>query len=450
MSYKPRRNRARTALVAPDRSPPFALRWMGVAVLAALVLLTTGCAVPSALTEFEFAVVNADQANQQAAESRRALAAIEGDVNRLLIVGTDGNIFTMSPTSGNRVELTSGASARLLFRQPTWNPVGDQIAWTQVRTADDGVENTLITSDIDGSNRIEVNVPFPPFYLSWSPNGERLAYLSNWMRGRTPSMALRLVDLAEETVRARTLAEGQPFYFWWAPDSENMITHIGNERLMLQTASGQQETLQSTSVGFPAPQWSMDGERLFFAFDDEQARRLVVADATGEVQDEITRFDGRVSFTLSPNDQQLAYIVTDESVSAAALGPLYVIDLATQRTIELSSEPVFAFFWSPDSTKLAYLSLEETNRGAALRWNVWDGESRRTLQRFSPSRTFLNEYLVFFDQYAQSMTIWSPDSTAFTYAGSDISGTFGVWVQPLELDEPVYITNGTLSSWSPR
>ena len=63
----------------------------------------------------------------------------------------------------------------------------------------------------------------------------------------------------------------------------------------------------------------------------------------------------------------------------------------------------------------------------------------------------LLEYLRFFDQYAQSMTLWAPDSSAFTYAGVSESGEDGIWVQSLaEGAAAVRVAPGVMATWSPR
>jgi len=68
-----------------------------------------------------------------------------------------------------------------------------------------------------------------------------------------------------------------------------------------------------------------------------------------------------------------------------------------------------------------------------------------------PSRTFLTNYISFFDQYAQSMTLWSPDSSAFTYPGINAKGQRGIWVQKLGEDEDAKLVHdGIYVAWSPR
>ncbi|MGL4651425.1 MAG: hypothetical protein ACRC1H_18615, partial [Caldilineaceae bacterium] len=70
--------------------------------------------------------------------------------------------------------------------------------------------------------------------------------------------------------------------------------------------------------------------------------------------------------------------------------------------------------------------------------------------RFLPTRTFLERYIVFSDQYAQSMRLWSPDSRAFVYPGTDETGRRGIWVQEVDAEAPRWVAGGVMASWSPR
>ncbi|NJN82393.1 MAG: hypothetical protein HC802_09055 [Caldilineaceae bacterium] len=162
----------------------------------------------------------------------------------------------MKPDGSNRLALTADASSTRQYLQPTWAPGADKIAWTAMDATSDGTRAALLTSTFDGAQRTEVTLPFAPFYISWSPGGEQLAYLSSWNSGNQPSMALRLVDLASGNETVRTLAEGQPFYFSWSPDGQQLLTHIGNERIELQLLDGTQTAVQGSTANFPAPQWA--------------------------------------------------------------------------------------------------------------------------------------------------------------------------------------------------
>jgi hypothetical protein len=48
------------------------------------------------------------------------------------------------------------------------------------------------------------------------------------------------------------------------------------------------------------------------------------------------------------------------------------------------------------------------------------------------------------------MTIWSPNSDAFTYAAVDPIMGNNIWVQRLDADEPQRVSRGVYATWSPR
>ncbi len=417
------------------------LRHLLTFLFASTVLLSAGCTTDALLTQLERSpLVQVDGGN-----------AISSS-NRLLVVGLDGNVTTMNPDGSDRFNLTADASPQKQYLQPTWSPDGQTVAWTEVSSNnDDETISRLVATSVNGARRASADVPFAPFYLFWSPDGGRLAYLSNWSRLNIPSMALRVAELEEGAgeMSVKTLAEGQPFYFSWGPDGRRMVTHIGNERLELQSVDGDQSSLASSSGDFPTPQWASNGEQLIYAVNDDGLQQLVLTELDGTILNEITDFQNRISFTLNSESDRLAYVVTDANVGLATIGPLYVMDMTTLATREISTEPVIAFFWSPDGDKLAYMTVDNSGATLRLHWYVWDGDTTRDFGRFFPSRTFLERYLVFFDQYAQSMSLWSPTSDAFVYPGVRM-GQSGIWVQKLDTEEPARVSRGLFAAWSPQ
>ncbi len=412
------------------------LRFFSLAWLITVMMLIAGCS-PARLAE---------QYRGLAIQPSSSAPADIG--NRLLVQAFDGNVFTITPDGTARFPITSDASRTRQYQQPTWSPDASQIALARTDAAGQQVASALITVRQDGSERRELSSPFPPFYIDWSPSGEQIAYLSNWIGMEGPSMVLRMVDVQEN--RADTVAEGSPYYFSWAPDGSQLLAHIGSNRLELQSITGERRTLQNTAAAFAAPQWASDGQRLIYALDEDGIQRLIIADTSGAQINEITDFDERVSFQLSTNGQELAYVLTPNDASVNTLGPLYVVDVETLRTREVNDGDVWGFFWSPDGQKLAYLATDMVNGRRWLRWYVWDGVRNTPYGLFVPTRTFLARYLTFSDQYAHNMRIWSPDSSAFVYTGATPTSDAGVWVQSLDDPEARRVATGVFAAWSPR
>jgi TolB protein len=356
------------------------------------------------------------------------------------------------PDGSERVALTNDATSLHQYLQPTWSPSGSKIAWAEIDNRTGDLKSALTVSQFDGLARQHFDTPFAPFYMHWSPDEARLAYLSNWLNlnQSTSTIALRLIDFAATEEQTRTLAEGQPLYLAWSPEGDRLLIHIDNDRLEFWDIAGEGTALTATFAAFPAPQWSSDGNQLLYAMGESGAQQLVMSDIEGNLTQEITDFDQNISFSLSPSNDRVAYAITPPGVGTAAFGPLYVVELESNRTRELTSNPVMAFFWSPDGTKLAYLVMDDSGEVLRLRWQVWDGTASKAYAAIVPSRTFLQGYIAFFDQYARSMSIWSPDSTAFAYAAVDDTLGNNIWVQQLAADEPVQVSRGVFVAWSPR
>jgi TolB protein len=399
------------------------------------------------------------------AATRAALDPNEASTNRLLVVGIDGNLFTITPDGSSRFPLTTDAGPQRSYTQPTWSATGERIAWTLIERAD-GVRGSLITTSANGTTATRTATLFPPFYLYWSPDDSKVAYLSSWLRDNQPTIALHVADIVAPTdagssaaraVAATPVGVGQPFYFSWAPSSDRMIAHVGNREVILIDLVAQEPTvLVEDSANFAAPQWvGQDGasNRLLYVIQDENTAQLILSDAAGENEEFLTYLARQdfVSFSMNAPGNQIAYIETAEMVGFNAFGPLFLYDLEREIFEQLSNDPAIAFFWSPNGTALYFLTVEPTAEQIWLRVNVWDGVTVRQYARFVPSPSFARDYLPFADQYMQSMRFWAPDSSAVVYTGQAENGTAGVWVQPIaEGAAPRLVVAGTFATWSPR
>jgi hypothetical protein len=59
----------------------------------------------------------------------------------------------------------------------------------------------------------------------------------------------------------------------------------------------------------------------------------------------------------------------------------------------------------------------------------------------------ITDVLRFFDQYGQSLQLWSPDSAAYVLPGA-IDEETGIWVHTIAGGEPVNVAGGSWAAWS--
>ena len=78
---------------------------------------------------------------------------------------------------------------------------------------------------------------------------------------------------------------------------------------------------------------------------------------------------------------------------------------------------IWAFFWAPTSDKLAWVSENGVSQELEVIISPTDGLGIKNIFDFRPSaETFI--MMSFFDQYAHSHSLWSPDGQSLVVAGS--------------------------------
>jgi TolB protein len=380
--------------------------------------------------------------------------------NRLAVVDDQGDLFTVAPDGGQRHQLTTtggpeGAGNRTIHFWPTWSPDGRWIAAARAEIVNgDPASLALFALPAAGGEARQLfgDDESLPFFYSWSPDARSIAVISQTMNG----LALHVAGFDAPTRRAATGAH--ELYLAWSADSKQLVTHVdgSGERnasaaIRLHRADGSSADLPQHPSTFRAPAIARDGKTLYLGAVDAAARDVVVAVPTdGSNGRELLRTFLPAQFVLSPNGDRLAVARESDSIPGL-LDTLQVIDLASGAVADWTDEPVAAFFWSPDGKQLAWIGLDRTARELAL--YVGDGPgAKRKLLAFAPSQELL-QTLAYFDQYASTLAIWSPDSKALQIAGwldSEHVGPSQIWVVQADgTASPRVVADGTLASWSP-
>jgi TolB protein len=231
----------------------------------------------------------------------------------------------------------------------------------------------------------------------------------------------------------------------------------------VRAADGIATPLSVRSGSFGTPQW-LDDKTVLVGVRDGSSQFLSLVDTTTGARRDLVSYTGTIRFQLNPAGTQVAYQVLPESgggsssnvafpqttapvtVPQAAPNQLVVLDIASRTLTTIRPTPTSAFVWSPNSARLAYLTAEATD---TYRWHFWSTQNTVDGTAYVPTLEFLRGPVALFDQYAQSVRWWSPDSAAFVYAGRAGPRT-GIWVQqPQTGVAPVFVGDGDSAVWSP-
>jgi TolB protein len=357
------------------------------------------------------------------------------DGPRLLVLESDGNVVTMDPSGGNPIQITTGAGPGTTDPQAIGSPNGRSIAWVDISPTGP----TLHTATRFGDHDVSVPLKFVPFYLLWDPTSSKVLYLGN--AGST--IGLGVVDQAVVQPRDIAVGAGAPLYLSWSPDGTHLLVHVGTTVLGTSDLSDRLKPIHHAPGVFQAPVWLPNGGLLYAIRDD--GRQALVIDHDGKLTT-VARFGGGTIFTVDPTGRRIAYRLDRQD---GAQQGVYVRSVDGGPARLITRQETTAFFWSPTGSSLLLMTPAQGPEPTTHRWRVWDGARVRTVSPpFVPSTTFFDDYAPFFDQYAQSLTPWSPEGDAFAFAGS-VNGQTGIWVDRLDGSPPARVAAGDMVSWLP-
>jgi TolB protein len=393
-------------------------------------------------------------------------------VNRIVFINADGQVETAAPDGSSRRQLTD---LEKTFQFPTWSPDSRQIAVIGANRGGSIIYLLKDSDDADPENPLQLyrENNFNPFYLYWSPDGQTISFLGSHLR---QGMSLNLIPAKAGGEREEIL-RGGPIYWQWTANGEQILLHAGQSgedaRLTFLDAAGHLDEDNIALPGqFQAPGISADGRFLAFA---ETATgdysQLVVVDTASGGRQEI-RHAGEIAMSWSPVGNRLAFI-NGSPDRESFWGPLQLFNADTGELDLLSTAMVIAYFWSPDGRYIATISAPNSSQDIiAQQWGAWTSNGRSSKQlaqvhnflldlsvidtltgrgqkllEFEPTFEFLSQFLPFFDQYALSHRIWSPDSQYLILPFSE-DRQEKLYIIPKDGGAPIFFADGEIGFWS--
>ena len=418
-----------------------------------------------------------------------AAGAAGSSAARLAFVGIDDNIYECGGDCARprcvtcRVQGTEarGAGARLVafeqpqddgaakFAWPTYSPDGHRLACLSSGGKQGRPSYGVYVYDLDKmiSTRIFESSTERGIYLFWLPDRERLSFLVTEPDDR---LTLMLAE-ARGDAPIRIVASGVPLYFDWNLKSELLLhtTVTGSgpaDRVSLMnvtpTSQDIERVLSRGNAPFKTPCWSPDGAHLAFVASEDDIAHLYLADRDGRNPRAMTKLMvGESSFVWAPDSRHIAF-ATAQLPPHTVMDGVNLLDVGDGSVKRLVNDDVAAFYFSPDSKRIAYVTVPPEQ--PFYTWNVIDLRSGKSRQLGSFLTT--NEETLawhYFDQLALSHSIWAPDSSAIAFAGLPIEKRWhgaiprqpmdtpppGVMILPIDGGKPRRVADGVLAFWAP-
>ncbi|MCS6773464.1 MAG: hypothetical protein NZ693_05040 [Thermoflexales bacterium] len=426
-------------------------------------------------------------------------------INRIALIDPNGELETIAPDGSARRSLTHG---EYFYQFPAWSPDGKRIAAVGGTAEQVGVFTFEDTEQASQRRWAAPRALFEsqnesPIYLFWSPNSKHLSFIAALLDRQPPQLALRVIAAdadPEIAARARPIALGRPCFWDWSADSKAILLHTGTSedsahvRLIDPFNPSRGKVSLSMQPGFfRAPGISRTGRYLAFGEVSRNGNARLTVDDRQVNRRIAIEHHGFAALGWSPTDDRLAFICPTEPINTY-YGPLRVVDVTEGRAQVITEDTVLAFFWSPMGDRIAYFTVaehaiqfnallaqldpaeaarvggsarpdvseddsEDASTPSFMPLNLWIADLKRSETRlvctFEPVETFLSLFLPFFDQYALSHRLWSPDGSALVLpmmrreGGGEEARPF-ICVVPADrrAGAPLPIAEGIMAFWS--
>lgn len=273
----------------------------------------------------------------------------------------DNHIFVINSDGSNLMQLTNGDYDCC----PTWSPGGNKIAFLTVHS--DGIVLDVSIMDADGGNQtLLTNSGAVKYYLNWSLDGTRIAYL--YRRGGYELIKEIKIDGPVIT----SMTEDARYYegsIAWSPDGNKVV--VGkidkNNRYYLAVVDIiNDKTIPLTYYldnNHSHQAWSPDGNNIAFVSSVRNSRDYYeIYKINSDGNNPIKLFGSKENIqelTWSPDGLNIAFSLGDR------LGPrdIYVmnVDGSNLKNLTFDLEDDYYPVWSPDGSKIVFVSHRDGN-----------------------------------------------------------------------------------------
>jgi acylaminoacyl-peptidase len=250
---------------------------------------------------------------------------------------TRKNVWIVSTDGRDHRPLLSGEAN---FTQPVWSPNDDRLAYLSNIEGD----YQLYVRWMDtGQTALLTNLRTRPSHITWSPDGRQLAFILNVPDSRKP-----LAPMPPKPEGAQ-----------WAPpvieidsinyrrDGSGYVKPGHNHVFILPAEGGTPRQLTTGDFNHGGPMsWSPDGKTLYFSgnrhpdwmYQPQESEIFAVDLDTNELTAITERVGPDRAPTISPDGRYLAYLGHDERIKGSNPSGVYLLELASGKIEHLTPD----------------------------------------------------------------------------------------------------------------